>query len=521
MSEHDPQLRRLKLPTIVKGAGILFAGRVTSRLLGYAFNILAAKKVGLKGFGLYTLGLTILRATVINLSAGQSSPVVRYVSIYHGAGDQARVKGVILLALKSAALLSALGVTAFFLLSDFLGVQVFHQPQLSSVITYLAFSIPFARLSSVLLGSTVGMEIMTYRALTRDILEPCVMLMAFLLLLLQGFRLQALLYAYLSSAILGFVVAYYFFAKTFPHIFWSPFFPQHDAKGIQPISEPKAIAKFTLPLVIAQAFTKLRRWGDILLLGFFMPVSQVGLYTILYKTANALNDFSTSLIGVFNPMIAPSFEKGAFSTLKGQLQILSRWAFSISSPVILYALFHSNPILSVLGNQFIGGESSFTILLVGFLFETTTAATGQVLTMSGKSGVTLANTICLGIINLVLFLILIPRYGIEGASLAVALSMLILGVARVIEGLKIIGVHPFTLGYLKPLMAACASLVATLLIDQALPANKYLFLGSSFAIFFSSYVAALILLGLDPADRFILAKVQERFLTWKERVALP
>ena len=45
MPEHDPQLARLKLPTIVKGAGILFAGGVMAKLLGYAFNILAAKKI--------------------------------------------------------------------------------------------------------------------------------------------------------------------------------------------------------------------------------------------------------------------------------------------------------------------------------------------------------------------------------------------------------------------------------------------------------------------------------------------
>ncbi len=512
MPEHDPQLARLKLPIIVKGAGILFAGGVLSRLLGYAFNILAAKKVGLKGLGLYTLGMAVLRAIAIGMPVGSSSPVIRYVSMYHATGDQARVKGTILFTIKNTVLFSLVSAAAFFFLSDYLAVRIFHQPQLSIVLTYLAFSIPFVRLSSVLLRSTVGLQIMTYQTLTKDLLEPFAMLAIFLLLVLQGFRLQALIYAYLSSTVLGFLMAYYFFARTFAHLFSCPFFPNQDAKGTKPITESRAIFKFAGPLVIAQVFARLRRWGDILLLGFFVSPSKVGLYTVIYKTVNALSEISASLIGVFSPMISASFEKAALSTLRSQLQILSRWIFSLSFPMILFALFHAKPVLSVLGDQFLGGETSFIILLIGFSFEMTMAPTGQVLTMAGKSQVTLVNTIGLGVVNLVLFLIFIPRYAIEGASFAVAISMLILGIARAIEGQTIVGVHPFTTSYIKPLIAASVSLVITLLIDQLLPVNKYLFIACSSAIFFPSYLATLILIGLDPADRYILAKVKERLL---------
>lgn len=513
MPEHDPHLSRLKLPTIIKGAGILFSGRVTARVLGYAYNILAAKKVGLKGFGVYTLGLAIIRAVAIGLPEGQSSPVVRYVSIYNAVGDEARVKGTIRFALMATGLISVISLAAFLLFADLIAVGVFRQPQLSSVLTPLAFSIPFARLSSVLLLSTVGLHIMAFRTLTKDLLEPVVTIGTFLLLFLYGFKLNALIFAYLSSAMAGFVLAYLLFSKTFTHIFSSPFFPNPSAKRIGPISESKTIFKFAFPIAIAEVFGRLQRWGDVLVLGYFAPVSQVGLYTIIYKTVSALNDISTSMIGVFNPMIGPSFEKGAFSTLQSQLQIVSRWTFSLAFPLVLFALFHTNSILAVLGDQFIGGELCLTILLLGFLFEMTTAPTAQVLTMSGKSQITLINTVGAGLINFVLFLIFIPRYGIEGASFAVALSLLLLGVTRVVEVRAFVGVNPLTASYLKPLIAGCSSLVIALWMEQRLPANRYVFLASSFVAFSLSYLAALVVIGLDPADRFILAKVKARLLS--------
>ncbi|MBI3300953.1 MAG: flippase [Deltaproteobacteria bacterium] len=516
MSEHDLLFTRLKLPTIVKGAGTLFVCGVIARTLGYAFHILAAKKVGLTAFGLYTLGLTLVRALAVDLVLGsRSSTVVRYVSIYHAMRDKARLKGTICFALINAAFLGALSTALIFFLSDFLAVRIFHQPQLSGVLTHLAFALPFVGLSAVLLLATVGVQIMTFQALTKDVFEPLVMLVVFLLLALQGFGLQALIYAYLSSAILGFIVAYYFFAKTFASLISSPFFPHPEAKAVTPLFEPKTIFKFALPLVITRIVTRLRRQGDILLLGLFVPASQVGLYAIVYKTVNALTEITDSLIGVFNPMIAASYEEGTLSTLKSQFQILSKWIFSLSFPIILFALFHAKAILSVLGNQFIGGEHSFIILVLGFLFEMISIPAGQLLTMSGKSIITLINTVGIGVLNLILFLIFIPQYGIEGASFAVALSMLLLGLARVIEGYKIIGAHPFTRKYLKPLLATCVALVITLWVDQALSLNKYLFLACSFATFLLAYLLTLVLIGLDPEDQFILGKVKERVLPSK------
>lgn len=54
--------------------------------------------------------------------------------------------------------------------------------------------------------------------------------------------------------------------------------------------------------------------------------------------------------------------------------------------------------------------------------------------MLERSQITLVNTVGLGVLNLVFLPVFIPSYGIEGESLAVTLSMLVLGLATTIEG---------------------------------------------------------------------------------------
>jgi O-antigen/teichoic acid export membrane protein len=509
-SQADSQFAPLKLHHLVKGAGLLFVCRLAARILGYAFNIIAAKQIGLKEFGIYTLGLTVLRFVQIDPLGSRSGAVVRYVSMYHALGDQARLKGTIQFVLKNTALLSVLTATGLFVFSDLLAMQVFHQPPLSEVLTRLAFALPFISCSAVFLLATVGVHIMAFRALTKDVFEPFVLLGVFLLLVHFGMTLHACTYAYLCAAILGCAVAYYCFAKTFTPLIASPLFRQREHADIRPVCDTKAIVRFTLPLVGARIFTKLRKRADILLLALFVPADQIGLYTIIYKTVETLTDISASLIGVFSPRVSALYEQGALAALKSQLQILSKWNFSLSFPIVLFAFFHAQSILSVLGDEFTTGHYSFIALLFGILCEMITAPTSDLLTMAGKSQILLLNTIGAGTLNLVLFVICIPPYGIEGASSAVAVSLFLLSLARVVEGHKILGVHPFTWKYLKPALAACLTLGFTLGVDQLLPTQRYWFLAGSFTTFLAGYLAALCLLGLDSEDRFILEKMKER-----------
>ena len=508
----EEPFHRLKLITIVKGAGVSLGGGLFGRALSYAFNLYAAKAIGLQGFGLFTLALTILRYVSIGTEGGQSSAVVHYVSIYRARNEPARVKGTILLSLRVVAGLSLLVALALVLASDLLATSVFHRPELAMPLIYVAISIPFSAVSTVLLRATVGLQTMKFQVLTQDIFRPTIALVLLGSFLFYDFRLQALILAYVLAAIAEAVIAYLFFARAFQHIIFSPLFPSQEARRVQPIFSRKAMQAFSLPLFTSRLFGRLLKQADHLILSFFVPMRELGLYSILHKTAFALIEIPSSLMEVLGPLVSRSSSEGDLSKLERQIQVASKWIFALCFPVILFILLHPAAVLRVLGEQFVAGTTSFVILCLGAFFAFSSGPTAMALTMSGNTTVTMVNTIGLGLTSLVLYAILIPQFGVQGAAISFAVSSAAVSVARITEAWWVLQVRPWSKELLKPAGGAIAALLLTLLLEPLLPANKYLFLGLGLALYLVVYLAFLLLLGLDAEDRFILRKVRERLV---------
>lgn len=508
----EQSFHRLKLITIVKGAGLSLGGGLFGRALTYTFNLYAAKAIGLQGFGLFTLALTILRYISIGTEGGQSSAVVHYVSIYHARNDQARVKGTILLALRVVLALSLALALALVLASDLLATKVFQRPELAGPLLYVAISIPFTAVSAVLLRATVALQTMKFQVLTQDICRPAIALILLGLLVFYGFRLHALILAYVLAAIAEAAIAYLLFARAFRHIIFSPLFPSPEARRVQPIFSRKEMQAFSFPLFTGRLFSRLMKHADHLILSFFVPMRELGLYSILHKTAFALIEIPSSLMEVLGPLISRSVSEGDLSRLERQIQVASKWIFALCLPVILFILLHPVAVLSVLGEQFVTGTTSFIILCIGAFFAFSSGPTALALTMSGNTTVTMWNTIGLGLASLILYGALIPPFGVRGAAIAFAVTSAAVAVVRFVETRLLLQVRPWSKEFLKPAAAAVAAMLLTLLLELLLPANKYLFLGLSLTSYLLTYLALLVLLGLDPEDRFILNKVRERLL---------
>ena len=203
--------------------------------------------------------------------------------------------------------------------------------------------------------------------------------------------------------------------------------------------------------------------------------------------------------------------------LERQVQVASKWIFSLCFPVILFILLHPTALLRVLGEQFTAGTISFAILCIGAFFAFSSGPIARALTMSGKATITMLNTISLGITSLALYALLIPRFGVLGAAIAFAASTAVVSVARFVKTLLLLRVRPWSKEFLKPLAASVAAMIPTLMLEPFFPANKYLFFGLALSLYLFVYLAILLLMGLDVEDRFILSKVRERLLQRPQR----
>lgn len=157
---------------------------------------------------------------------------------------------------------------------------------------------------------------------------------------------------------------------------------------------------------------------DIVMLGFISPEYEVGLYNAALKIKSILLSLSTAITAVMIPRISYYIqnkdEKGINKLLIKSLQI----SLLIAFPVCIYCLlFSKNILLFVCGISYIEAENTLKLLMILILPLILTNLFGnQILIPFGKEN-RFSQSVFIGMwINLILNLLLIPKYGASGAA---------------------------------------------------------------------------------------------------------
>src|SRR3989344_4019121 len=174
------------LETVAKGAGLVFFGMIISKLLGYLYRLIIAR-IGTQEYGLLSIGFAVIGIVVVLALLGLDAGVVRYVAYFKGKNDKARIKGVIVDALRISLPLSILFGIVMYLSAEAMANSIFHNAELSFIIKIFSFTIPFYTLSRVALAALKGFQRIEYEIYSRSIFENLARIILTLLVLYLGY----------------------------------------------------------------------------------------------------------------------------------------------------------------------------------------------------------------------------------------------------------------------------------------------------------------------------------------------
>ncbi len=251
---------------------------------------------------------------------------VRYVSIYNGRGELQRLKGTLIQVICAPFFVGAILGIAIFLASEHIAQNIFGEPELAFVLRILALSLPFWASTIVAARATTGFQTTKYLVYIKEYLQPSANLILVVFLCLIGLKLFGVTLAWAFSFILGFVSVLYLIKRIFPPIV---------QKNIKPIFEGKQLIKFSLPLAFGDFMLFLLLRIDILMVGYFLSSSDVGIYRSASQTALLLLIFLISFNNIFAPMIADIIAKGDRERMRHLFKTVTRWSFALSLPLFL------------------------------------------------------------------------------------------------------------------------------------------------------------------------------------------
>lgn len=486
---------------IAKGAGINFFGEIAGSVITFVFHFVLARCLPVEFVGLFFLGMSINRFTMVILTCGFSYGMVRYVSVFYQENDSARIKGTIISGLAMVIPLSIVGTVVLYFIADKLAITFFHRPEVSSVTKIMLFAIPFTAVSEILLSSIQAMKIMKYKVYVKRLIIPILEVIVFFILLGLGFQSTSAIIAYTVSFIIGSLFAFYYFRKLFV-VF---------SKKVTAIYNFKELTKFSVTRLFSQVLIFFIMWTDTFMIAHYMAPKDVGVYNIVGRLILFGALISYSFANIFAPIISPLCRAKAWDDLRKQFTIVTKLAFTLNFPYYLLLISLPSYALHIFGEEYVAGSSCLIVLSLARIFDTLTGPTSEMINMIGKPALNLCNDLGTFVFNIILNVFLIPRYGIYGAAIATACSLTIINLLRIIEVYYILGMHPYNFSYLKLFLSGLI-LIGSLVSSQyfIFPYCNIPLIAVITLLCLGLYFLSIKFFGLEEEDYVILSLIKKK-----------
>lgn len=428
---------------IAINAGYSIFGVGTQKAIRYVVAFVLTNMLGVSLYGEYSLGMSILDIAKIFAILGLNYGAIRYISHYMGKKDPEAIKGALRFFILTVGGLSFLIAIVFFFLAPTIASGVYGKPQITNVLKILAFALP--PMSIVLLMSAVfkGFQQLKYSVYLSDIALPTMSVIFFSAAWLLGKSLETVMYLVVFINFMGALLSAYFLVKIFPQLTDSSLASQ---------SNNKEIFLYSLPLFISVFLNIFLNRTDVLMLGYFGSMADVGVYSLSAKLAQVVFIVSASVFGIFAPVSSELFAREDRTRLKKMFVQATRFAAIVSAPIFGALILARSAVLAIFGEGFGRGDEVLLILGMALLINSILGFAGQMLSMSGRSKLVLLNSLGGAGLNIVLNWIFIPRWGMAGAAWATMIATIAVNIARVSEVLYLEKLHAFSYKLLNPIL---------------------------------------------------------------------
>jgi O-antigen/teichoic acid export membrane protein len=490
------------LQKIAKGTGIVFTGTIIGMLLGFVGRVIIVRYITQSEYGIYCLALVIISIFAAISTLGLSDGSTRYIAYFRGKNEEEKVRGIIYSSIKIAIIASiSLAVISFFI-SDFISVNIFHAPELSTPLKIFSIAIPFTILISVFIAIFRGFDRVDAKVYFQDILRPVLYFIFLIAVVLFGLSFLGVIYAYVLSIVVTCVVFVIYMMKKSPL-----------SMGRNSVTNPmtKELLFFSVPLLAVSMLSSAMSWTDTLMLGYFKTPDVVGVYNAALPLAHLLPIVLTSMNFIYVPIISQLYSKNLTEEMKRNFAVLTKWIFLWTLPLFFILFLFPDVVLNLLfGSRYIGASVALQILAIGFFCNSSLGFPYSTLLVIGKSKFLMWVFLISVIINIILNIALIPPIGIVGAAIASALSLVVAKILNTTKLYTISTIHPFRTNYLK-----MAGLFVIFLIIfyflRNLVIMSFLMFMALFLLFLVAYGTSLLFTkSFDEEDIMILLTIEKR-----------
>ncbi|RZN17593.1 flippase [Bradyrhizobium sp. Leo121] len=394
-------------------AGTIFVIRVVSAVAAYLSQILLARWMGSSDYGVYVYVWTWVLLLGSMMDFGISASAQKLIPEYRTAGEHALLRGFLsgsrwlTFAVSTAVSLLLAGLVK--LLSPWIGMDTV-VPLYIGCLTLPAFVV-----ANTQDGIARSHDWMRLGLMPQFIVRQGLIIGFTAGAVVLGFDLGATAAMLASAAAVWIAMIGQMLVlnrRLAAHV--EPGEKAYDISGWLAVS---------LPILLVESFYLLLSYTDVLVLQQFRSSEEVGVYFAVVKTLALVSFIHYAMSATTAHRFAEYNALGDKARLSAYVAHAIQWTFwpSLAATVLLLAF--GKPLLWLFGPQFVVGYDIMFLAAIGLVVRAAIGPVERLLNMLGHQKICALAYALAFVMNLVLCVALVPRFGGHGAAIAISTSL--------------------------------------------------------------------------------------------------
>ncbi len=478
------------LASISRGASLYTIGKVVSDAGEFLLHLLVSRFFGAATYGLFAYGKTLAFTALLVTNLGSDESILKYLPQY--ADDPRKRRFLLGLAWVTSAAGGLVVAGGLFLLAPTIAALTLEDPRFVGVLRLFAAVLFVDTLASLLYATFRAVERVEYEVATKRLLKPTLRVAAVGGTIAVGGSLYGVVVAMVAASVVTLGVAALVFVRRL-EVRPALQSPGDTRRTVQ------EYYSYSLPLTAKEAGTVMQGRVDVLMVGFFLSSTAVGVYNVSVLVASVLYVPLLAFNRLFPPVASRLHAERRRADLAAIYGVITRWTLTTSLPVAAVMVVFRAEVLALFGPEFTVGTVVLTLFVVSQLWNCATGPSGYLLMMTDHQYAVMVNEWVFGVANVVLNYLFIQAFGLVGAALASAGVLAARNLTKVAEVWYFERLHPYSRSFIKPIGAAAVAAGGALVVDAALAGPLALAVGGGVAA--GLYVGVLALAGIEPVDR--------------------
>jgi O-antigen/teichoic acid export membrane protein len=434
---------------ILKGGGSAALGfliRLGARLL---FILMAGRLFGVALFGAFALAVAVVELAVTLGGAGMKRQLFKLLDEERGGRSPPHIvlDGIVLVTLASFACIAPLMLVVALLPPGQIADNT------ATALLLLAPMILGQAQLDLLLAATRWTHRMRHQVWARSIVEPYAGVAASALAWALGFQATGLVIGYWAGTLAA--LAY---AVVSTRQCLGPF---HLRSYRLPGARLRFVAKETALPTLSDFTNALAGRLDLYLVGLFLGESPAGIYGMARQLRTPIRQVRQSFDGLLTPIVSRTLSLAGPARTGQATASATRLILAIQLPMLVGLVAIGEPLLRWIGPEFAAGYLAMLLLAAAECIQGAYGVSDLILLYRRPAFIVWLTAIGAAV-NVAAGLVLIPRFGVEGAAAAALLAYIAANLARRLFLARGFAIH-VPLGFASaPLLAGAAGMAVAL-----------------------------------------------------------